>query len=185
MPTTDKAKRRAGLLASQRRWKAKPENHIKFRAHARVNYAKKHRPDLLRKAESCEICDVNPKRLHGHHEDHAAWWDCLWVCGRCHGKHHRGVLDFPDRALPDPIAFRAYAPPSESRDEAAESDEYRRVLRSLEVVDDRRAAMLRMRMNECTLRQIGEAFGFTREYARQELVGAVAELKWLLRRGDA
>lgn len=71
--------------ARTRKWRHKPENQIKNKAHSAVSKALKN--GTLPRPNKCSICgrDCKPE---AHHEDYSKFLDVIWVCKRCHENIH-------------------------------------------------------------------------------------------------
>lgn len=58
----------------------------KRHAHYVVNNAV--RDGRLIKPSACSKCDRSGVRLEGHHDDYSRPLDVVWLCCRCHRRHH-------------------------------------------------------------------------------------------------
>lgn len=76
---TPKRKAYAGAVA--RRWNKK--NPLGYKAHYFVSNAVR---DGRLKRLPCEKC--GEARSHAHHEDYANPLDVVWLCAKCHQRHH-------------------------------------------------------------------------------------------------
>lgn len=47
------------------------------------------RDGRLAKPDVCEVCEANPSRLHGHHDDYAYPLTVRWLCSTCHVLWHK------------------------------------------------------------------------------------------------
>jgi hypothetical protein len=72
--------RRAGIRLSQVKWSD--------RQRARVLLHNAIARGKIVKPKECETCGEETK-LDGHHPDYAKPLDVMWLCRRCHMKHHR------------------------------------------------------------------------------------------------
>jgi hypothetical protein len=68
--------------------KSVPE--FKKRAHRRVYDAIK-RGHII-KPSNCAACGAADSPIHGHHEDYTKPLEVMWLCARCHGALHAGIL---------------------------------------------------------------------------------------------
>lgn len=70
-------------MAAIREYVSKAEQHA---AHLEVHRAVK--AGILIKPTSCSWCGEDKLRIHGHHPDYARPLMVVWICARCHKKHH-------------------------------------------------------------------------------------------------
>jgi len=71
---------RAKRIAQTAKWKE--QNKEKRVAHKAVEKAIN--SGLLIKPTRCQVCNVEPKRLDGHHEDYTKLLEVQWLCRSCH-----------------------------------------------------------------------------------------------------
>lgn len=50
------------------------------------------RDGRLVRPKSCAWCGNTEQRIHGHHPDYARPLMVVWLCSRCHRKHHAQYL---------------------------------------------------------------------------------------------
>jgi hypothetical protein len=87
-------KNRKKVRAIIYKYRSKPINKIKTKAHATVLRALKNR--ILKKPLKCEQCKKKHNRLHGHHEDYNKPLKVKWLCPSCHHMYHGIFNHFPD-----------------------------------------------------------------------------------------
>jgi hypothetical protein len=68
------------------RWR---ENNITgYKAHNILNNSVR---DKKIHKQSCSVCGSS-HHVHGHHKDYTNPLDVVWLCARCHHRHHAGQL---------------------------------------------------------------------------------------------
>jgi hypothetical protein len=76
---------RRKMEANRKKWiESNPEKKA-----AQIKVGNAVRDGRLKKPTTCEACGVEPRRLHGHHEDYSKPLSVQWLCISCHGKLHR------------------------------------------------------------------------------------------------
>lgn len=151
-------------------WRSITGNDEKATAHDRVKVATRARGGrrITLSVEPCVACG-SEHRIHGHHEDHRAWWDVTWVCGSCHAKHHRGSVELPNYARPEPLWQIGYwqSPDWAPADHLERAEELGQLESALNALPYRERDIALGRVRGLTLDTLGKKWGLTRERVRQ------------------
>lgn len=80
---TDKGK--ASVIKARKKWAEL--NLIKRSAHIIVGNAV--RDGRLIKSKTCESCNAESSRIHGHHDNYDEPLNVRWLCPKCHSEWHK------------------------------------------------------------------------------------------------
>lgn len=83
----ENAERRKRTAENAKKWNQK--NPQGYKAHYLVSNAIR---DNRLKKEPCARC--GEKKVHAHHEDYNKPLDVVWLCVKCHQRHHHGDKAF-------------------------------------------------------------------------------------------
>jgi len=53
----------------------------------------------IKRPKTCSRCGAKRRYILGHHEDHMAPYDVIWLCGMCHSRRHRAKRYIKEKGL--------------------------------------------------------------------------------------